>query len=84
MVLVGLIWLIGVWGLLVMGLGFAMTVPLMRRRMPDDLDYPHNHGMPGEEVTRITSYNVCYTKLLRPRRHAITMPSTLNSNSGAK
>ncbi len=51
MVAVGLIWLAGVGVLLLVGLGLAMSIPLMRRRMPDDLEYPHNYGMPGQEVT---------------------------------
>ena len=31
------------------------------------LDFNHSGLLPGEMQVRITSYNVCYTKLLRPR-----------------
>lgn len=48
--LVGIIWVIGIGALLVIGIGFAATVPLMRRRDPDPLQLPHDHGMAGEAI----------------------------------
>lgn len=50
MMLYGILWIIGVWALLVVGIGFAATVPLMRRRVPDTPDTPDQHAMPYQEV----------------------------------
>lgn len=51
MVWMGLIWLAGVAVLLAAGLGLAMTIPVMRRRTPDDPDVPQNYAMSAEGVT---------------------------------
>lgn len=51
MMWMGLIWLAGVAVLLAVGLGLAMTIPVMRRRTPDDPDIPQNYAMPGQEVS---------------------------------
>lgn len=51
MILLGLVWLVGVVVLLVASFGLAMTIPVMRRRTPDDPDAPHHYGMPGQEVS---------------------------------
>lgn len=45
------IWLAGVALLVLLGVGFAATVPLMQRRAPDDPENPLQYGMPGVEVT---------------------------------
>jgi pimeloyl-ACP methyl ester carboxylesterase len=45
MTLVAVFWLIGVGLLVIAGIGFAATIPLMRRRAPDPLDHPWAHGM---------------------------------------
>lgn len=50
MLLPGLLWIAGLGVLLVIGVSYAATIPLMRRRTPDDPDYPAAHGLPCEEV----------------------------------
>lgn len=47
---VAALWIIGVWALVLIGVSFAATIPLMRRREPDPLDHPLTHGMPCEDV----------------------------------
>lgn len=49
-VVIGLIWLAGILALVLLGIGYAATVPLMRRRVPDPPDDPAAYGMAGEEV----------------------------------
>jgi len=46
----GLLWLVGVGLLLILGLSYALTIPMMRRRVPDDPDHPALHGLSCEEV----------------------------------
>ncbi|MBN2302897.1 MAG: alpha/beta fold hydrolase [Anaerolineae bacterium] len=50
MIVFGVVWIISVWVLLVLALGFAATIPLMRRRAPDETDHPANYGLPCREV----------------------------------
>jgi pimeloyl-ACP methyl ester carboxylesterase len=45
------IWFGSVALLMVLGLGYVATIPLMRRRVPDDPDHPSLHGMLCEEVS---------------------------------
>lgn len=45
------IWIAGVWALLLVALGAAATIPLMRRRDPDPADDPAHYGMTREEIT---------------------------------
>jgi len=54
MVFFALVWLVSVLMLTVVGLGFAITVPMMRRRIPDEPDQPPLHGMSCETVTFTT------------------------------
>lgn len=51
MVLVWGIWLGSVALVIALALGFAATVPMMRRRIPDEPDHPTLHGMACEDVT---------------------------------
>ncbi|MCD4686395.1 MAG: lysophospholipase, partial [Anaerolineae bacterium] len=46
-----ILWIISVWLLLLLALGFAATMPLMRRREPDPPDHPRDHGLPCDDVT---------------------------------
>jgi pimeloyl-ACP methyl ester carboxylesterase len=48
--LLAVVWLIGVGALVVLGVSFAATIPLMRRRMPDPFDHPLHYGMMCEDV----------------------------------
>jgi pimeloyl-ACP methyl ester carboxylesterase len=50
-ILVGLIWIAAVSVLVVVGVGYALTIPLMRRRTPEPPDTPLLHGMLFEEVS---------------------------------
>ena len=50
MLLLGLLWIAGLGILLVLGVSYAATIPLMRRRTPDDPDHPAAYGLPCEEV----------------------------------
>lgn len=43
-------WFVSIWALVLIGVGFAATIPLMHRRDPDPIDSPANYGMPGEAV----------------------------------
>jgi alpha-beta hydrolase superfamily lysophospholipase len=45
----GLLWIGGVALLVVVGLGYAATIPLMRRRIPDAPDHPALRGMSNSE-----------------------------------
>ncbi len=45
MVLAGVVWLVSVALIVALALGFAATVPMMRRRIPDEPDHPTLHGM---------------------------------------
>lgn len=47
---IGVIWLLGVLILVALGAGYAATVPLMRRRVPDPPDDPAAYGMACEDV----------------------------------
>lgn len=51
MLLWGLLWIIGMVALVLVGIGYAATIPLMRRRPPDAPDHPTLYGMPCEDVT---------------------------------
>jgi len=51
MIWFGLLWVISVFVLLVLGVAFVATLPLMRPRIPDPIDHPSYHGMPGEDVS---------------------------------
>ena len=44
------VWFVSIWALVLAGVGFAATIPLMRRRDPDPIDSPASFGMPGEAV----------------------------------
>ncbi len=44
------LWLLGVWMLLGVVLGYLATLPLMRRREPDPPDDPANYGLPRQAV----------------------------------
>lgn len=55
MIGVGLLWIAGVTLLIVFGLGYAATIPLMRRRIPDKPDHPALHGMSNSEEIHFTS-----------------------------
>ncbi len=46
-----ILWIISVWLLLLLALGFAATMPLMRRREPDPPDHPRVYGISCEDVT---------------------------------
>jgi fermentation-respiration switch protein FrsA (DUF1100 family) len=46
----GLLWIAGLGVLIVVGVSYAATIPLMRRRAPDDPDHPAAHGLSCEEV----------------------------------
>ncbi|HML23672.1 MAG TPA: alpha/beta fold hydrolase [Aggregatilinea sp.] len=46
----GGIWLVGIVALVVVGIGYAGTLPLMRRRVPDPPDDPAAYGMAGDDV----------------------------------
>jgi alpha-beta hydrolase superfamily lysophospholipase len=46
---VWLLWIGGVALLVLFGLGYAATIPLMRRRVPDVPDHPALHGMSNSE-----------------------------------
>lgn len=46
-----LIWFASLSIILVVSLGYAATVPLLRRREPDEPDSPTAHGMPCEDVS---------------------------------
>jgi pimeloyl-ACP methyl ester carboxylesterase len=48
--LVAIVWFVSICALVVVGVGFAATLPLMRRRDPDPIDAPANYGMPSEAV----------------------------------
>lgn len=50
MLVYGILWLIGLGVLIVLGAGYAASLPLMRRRMPDPVDHPGLHGMGCEEI----------------------------------
>lgn len=50
MIWVGLGWLLAIGLLVLAGLAFAGSIPLMRRRVPDPPDEPARHGLPGEAV----------------------------------
>ncbi len=50
MTIVALFWLISVGALVLVGVGFAATLPLMRRRTPDPPDHPLHYGMMCEDV----------------------------------
>jgi uncharacterized protein len=54
MVFFAFVWLASVVLLTVIGLGFAITVPMMRRRIPNEPDQPALHGMSCEHVTFTT------------------------------
>ncbi|MBN1680347.1 MAG: alpha/beta fold hydrolase [Anaerolineae bacterium] len=51
MMIVWFAWIAGVTLLVLLSLGYAMTIPMMRRRVPDTPDNPLLHGMPGQDVT---------------------------------
>lgn len=46
-----ILWISSVWLLLLLALGYAATISLMRRRKPDPPDHPRGHGIPCENVT---------------------------------
>jgi alpha-beta hydrolase superfamily lysophospholipase len=48
--LVAAVWIISVWVLVLIGVSFAATIPLMRRREPDPADHPLAHGLPCEDA----------------------------------
>lgn len=50
MIGVWIFWIVSVWALVVLGLGYAATIPLMRRRDPDEPDHPVRYGMPCQDV----------------------------------
>ena len=50
MIVFGIVWIVGVWLLLLFGLGIAATIPFMRRREPDPPANPVEFGMPVEDV----------------------------------
>jgi alpha-beta hydrolase superfamily lysophospholipase len=43
-------WMISVWALVLIGVSFAATMPLMRRREPDPPDHPAAYGLPCDDV----------------------------------
>ncbi|NDJ77051.1 MAG: alpha/beta hydrolase [Chloroflexi bacterium] len=45
------LWLASLGVLMALALGYAATVPMMRRRVPDEPDHPTLHGMSCEDVT---------------------------------
>jgi uncharacterized protein len=51
MAVIAIFWLISLILLALAGIGFAMTIPLMRHRIPDEADHPASHNMPCEDVT---------------------------------
>ncbi len=51
MIVFGLIWLIGLVALLAVGIGYAASRPLMRRRAPDPPEHPSDYGMAALDVT---------------------------------
>jgi len=51
MIWLGLIWLIGAAALLALAVGYAASLPLMRRRAPDPTETPSDYGMDAQDVT---------------------------------
>lgn len=51
MLLFGVLWIASLGILVTLAIGYAATIPLMRRRVPDPADHPAAYGMPCEEVS---------------------------------
>lgn len=51
MLLFGILWVASLGVLIALAVGFAATLPLMRRRQPDPLDHPASYGMPCEDIS---------------------------------
>jgi dipeptidyl aminopeptidase/acylaminoacyl peptidase len=51
MLLFGILWIASLGILVTLAIGYAATIPLMRRRVPDPADHPSAYGMAGEEVS---------------------------------